>query len=108
MDISEILKQQQAALDALQQQLAKPGDSGLLSLLGNREQQAAAIQARIDELSRQKDDTMRRYDAAINEQKNLLATLQSVIADTERILQSNASSNETRTNKRPTARRKRQ
>jgi len=64
MDVSEILKQQQAALDALQQ--------------------AAAIQTRIDELSRQKDATMRRYDTAIEEQKNLLATLQSVMADTGR------------------------
>jgi hypothetical protein len=105
MDVSEILKQQQAALDALQQQLANPSEAGLVSLLGNREQQAAAIQARIDELSRQKEDAMRRYDAAINEQENLLATLQSVVADTGRILQDNASSNET--NGKRTARRKR-
>jgi hypothetical protein len=107
MDVSETLKQQQAALDALQQNLAKPGDAGLASLLGNREQQAAAVQARIDELSRQKDAAMRRYDAAIQEQKNLLATLQSVVADTERILRGSASSDENKTNKRPTARRKR-
>ena len=76
MDVSEILRQQQAALDALQQNLAKPDDAGLASLLGNREQQAAAVQARIDELTRQKDAAMRRYDAAIEEQKNLLTTLQ--------------------------------
>jgi hypothetical protein len=81
MDVSEILKHQQAALEVLQQNLAKPSEAGLASLLGNREQQAAAVQARIDELSRQKDAAMRRYDAAIAEQKNLLATLQSVMAN---------------------------
>jgi hypothetical protein len=107
MDVSEILKQQQAALDALQQNLAKPSEAGLLSLLGDREQQAGAVQARIDELSQQKDAAMRRYDTAIEEQKNLLATLQSVMADTGRRLQDSAVPGETKTNGKPTARRKR-
>ena len=87
MDISEILKQQQAALDALQQHLAKPSEAGLISLLGDREQQIAAIQARIDDLSRQKDAIAQRYDAAIGEQKKALVALRSATADTERILQ---------------------
>jgi hypothetical protein len=105
MDVSEILKQQQAALEALQQNLAKPGEAGLLSLLGNRERQAAVVQARIDELSQQKDTAMRRYNAAIEEQKNLLATLQGVMADTEPMQRGAASPNET--SRKPTARRKR-
>jgi hypothetical protein len=69
--LSEILRQQQAALKALQQNLANPSETGLLPLLGNREQQAAAVQGRIDELSRQKDAAMRRHDAAIDEQKKI-------------------------------------
>ena len=98
MDVSEILKQQQAALETLQQHLAKPDEAGLISLLGDREQQIAAIQARIDDLTRQKDAAMKRYDAAIEEQKQALVALQSVIANTGRILQGSTPSTATRTN----------
>jgi hypothetical protein len=89
---NDILKQQQAWLDTLQEKLAKPSDSGILSLLGTQEQQAAAIQARIDNLSRQKDAAMQRYDAAINEQKKVLAALQTAMESTGLILQGSASS----------------
>lgn len=91
MDVSEILKQQQAALDVLRQNLASPSEAGLLPLLGDREQQATAVQARIDELSRQKDAAMSRYDAAIREQKNVLATLQNVTLNARQVLQGSAS-----------------
>ena len=101
MDVSEILKQQQAALDALQQHLAKPSEAGLTSLLGDREQQIAAVQARIDDLTRQKDEAIKRYDAAIEEQKKALAALQSVIANTGRILQGSAASTATKANGTP-------
>ena len=101
MDVSEILKQQQAALETLQQHLAKPDEAGLISLLGDREQQIAAIQARIDDLTRQKDAAMKRYDAAIEEQKRALAKLQSAIANTGRILQGSAPSPATPTSATP-------
>jgi hypothetical protein len=101
MDVSEILKQQQAALEVLQQNLANPSEAGLTSLLGDREQQAAAVQARIDELTRQKDAAMRHYDVAITEQKNLLATLQSTIANTGQVPQGAASSSASKSNATP-------
>lgn len=87
MDVSVILKQQQAWMETLQKQLARPSESGVVSLLGTREQQAAAIQARIDDLVRQKNATMQRYDAAIGEQKKVLATLQSAMTSPGRVLQ---------------------
>jgi hypothetical protein len=101
MDVSEILKQQQAALETLQQHLAKPDEAGLISLLGDHEQQIAAIQARIDDLTRQRDATIRRYDAAIEEQKKALTALRNVIANTGRILQGIAPSAATKTNDTP-------
>lgn len=87
MDASDILKQQQTWLDTLQKQLAKPSESGILALLGNRQQQQAAIQARIDDLSRQKDAAMQRYDAAIEQQKSMLVLLQGAAATGGSVLQ---------------------
>ena len=87
MDVSDILKQQQAMLDTLQKQLAKPNEAGLVALLGNRDQQAAAIKARIDELVRQKAASMQRFDTAIEEQKKALAALQGATAATGQVLQ---------------------
>jgi hypothetical protein len=44
---------------------------------------------------------MRRYDAAIDEQKNLLVALQNTMADTRKVLQGSASSTPTNTRDMP-------
>ncbi len=90
MDVADFLKQQQAALDLLQRQLAKPSESGLAALLGSREQQAAAVKTRIDELGRQKAAAMQRWDAAIAAQQKLLDGLESAGAKAGQVLQGTA------------------
>lgn len=87
MDVGDFLKQQQAALDLLQQQLAKPSEGGLAALLGTREQQAAAVKGRIDELGRQKVAAMQRWDAAIAAQQKLLDGLEGAAAKAGQVLQ---------------------
>ena len=90
MDVSEILKQQQAALDSLQRNLAKPSEGGLTVLLGDRNQQVTSLQARIDDLTRQQAAAMQRFDAAIEQHKRALAVVQSAMATAGRVLQGSA------------------
>jgi len=75
MEIPDILTQQQTWLDTLRTNLASPSPAGVSATLNAGAAQVAAIQARIAALQQQKDETVRRFHAAIARQQNALEAL---------------------------------
>ena len=85
MDFDDLLKQQQAWLDRAGEALKRPGTPVATAELAlQRKARIEGMNAAVERLTRQRDETVRRFDAAIAEERNALKRLQEESAKDEK------------------------
>jgi hypothetical protein len=85
MDFDELLKQQKVWIDKAGQAMKQRGRAGATELpLELRRGRIDGMRATVDSLTRQRDATLRRFDAAIADERNALKRLEAELTADEK------------------------